>query len=55
MYDEFLSIKEQITEVNFRNELDMMLADLACDSLVNEVDKDHISEIYETMDRMVGE
>ena len=55
-FKDLLSIKEEITAVNFMSEFDIILEGLAFDSVFDDSFSDEtISEAYEKMERMVGE
>lgn len=59
-YDDLCAIKEQITHVRFRNEIDLelesLIDDLALDYLLSgSYNKEAVSESYEVMKRMIGE
>ena len=55
-YSELLEIKEQITAVNFRSELDGVIGELVFNNTMSDtVPRDAVSKAYEKMKRMMGE
>ncbi|MBP3704532.1 MAG: hypothetical protein J6I98_03260 [Clostridia bacterium] len=59
-FEDLLAIKEQITAVNFRSELDIILEELVFNGYSEywdngEISSETVSEAYQKMKRMMGE